>query len=207
MLVLSLANAQPTIVMVVLIASTPQTECTMIELVIIPVGIVAVSEVDTVVGPDIGVIACRDAEVIVVAVGVATPDAHTPCVTYHIYRTIEIVAIHKPAVLAAAKHIHEILITHVEQVVVIVDGIVVSIYHIVYDLVHLVEEVEVDFIHVIVLAVRQSELVSHTVGEEAGFTTDVAQTHGCITLCTDSCQDYHHKGHSHLFHNLDRVSR
>lgn len=207
MSVFSFAIAHPAIVMVMLITSTPQTECTMIELVLISVGIVAVSEVDTVVSSNIGVIACGDTEVIVIAVGVAIPDTHTPCVAYHIYRTIEIVAIHKPAVLAAAKHIHEILIAHVEQIVVIVDGIVVSIYHIVYDLVYLVEEVEVDFIHVIVLAVRQSEFVSHTVGEEAGFTTDVVQAHCSITLCTDSCQDYHHKGHSHLFHNLDRVSR
>lgn len=151
--VFSFAIAHPTVMMMMLITSTPQTECTMIELVMIPVGIVAVSKVDTVVGSNIGMIACRDAEVIVVAVGVAIPDAHTPCVAYHIYRTVEIVAIHKPAILAAAKHIHEILIAHVEQIVVIVDGIVVSIYHIINHLICLIKEVEVDFKHIIILTV------------------------------------------------------
>ena len=150
------------------------------------------SEVYAVVSPCISMVARRNTEVEVVAVGIAVPDAHPPRVTYHIYGTVEVVALHKLAVLTVAEHIHEVFVAHVEQVVVIVDGIVISVYHIVYHLIHLIEEVEVDFIHIVVLTVREPQLMSHTVGKEACLATDIGQTHRCKTLCTDSCQGYKH---------------
>ena len=197
---LVLAYAVPTVVMVVVVSAAPQTECTVEQGVVIQVGIVAVGKVYAIVGATIGVIACGCAEIEVVAVGVAVPDTHAPCVSCHIYRTVEVVAIDKPAVLAAAENIHEVFVAHVEQIVVVVDGIVVAIHHIVDYLIHLIQEVKVDFIYVVVLTVRESQFVSHTVGKEARLATDVGQTHRCITLCTDSCQSYKHHGQSHRFH-------
>jgi len=170
---LLLAYMFPAIVMVMVIASTPQAECPVIQCMVIHAGIVAVSEVYAVVSTDIRVVTCGGAEVEVVAVGIAIPDTHTPRVTYHIYGAVEVVALHKPAVLAVAEHIHEVFVAHVEQVVVIVDGIVVSVHHIVYHLIHLIEEVEVDFIHIVVLTVRESEFMSHTVCKEACLATDI----------------------------------
>ena len=199
---LLLAYAVPTIVMVMMIAATPQAECAMEEGMVIQVGIVAVNKVYTVVGSAICVIACGNTEVEVITVTIAVPYAHAPRIPYHIYRTIEIVALHKPTVLAATEHIHEVLITHIEQIVVVVDCIIVSIYHVVYHLVHLIQEVKVDFIHVIVLTVRESQLMSHTVSKEACLTTHVGQVHRGITLCANSCQSHKHHSQFHRFHSL-----
>lgn len=136
-----------------MITSSPQTECTVIQSVLIQSCIVTVSEVDTVVGTDISMVACGDAEVEVVAIVVTVPDTHSPRVTYHIYRTVEVVAVDKSTILTATKHIHEVFVAHIEQVVVVVYSIVVSIYYIVDYVVHLIQEVKVNFIHVVVLTV------------------------------------------------------
>ncbi len=178
--------------MVVIIASTPQAERAAKQLVSIHSSIVAVSEMYAIVGTCISMVACGNTEVEVVAVGVTVPNTHSPRMTYHIYRTIEVVAVHKLAVLSVAKYIHEVFVTYIQQIVVIVNGIVVSVYHIIYHLVHLIKKIKVDFIHIVVLTVRESQLVSHTISKETCFTTDVCQTHRCETLRTDSCQGYKH---------------
>lgn len=145
-----------------------------------------------IVGTDIGCEAHGSTEVEVVTVCIVCPDAHSPRVPHHVKRTVEVVTVHEPAVLIVTEHIHEVLVAHVEQVVIIVDGVVISIHHIIDNLIHLIQEVEVDFVHIFKLAVREAQLMSHTVGQEARFATDIAQTHCCETLCADSCQGYKH---------------
>lgn len=186
----------------VVVAHTPETEASVEEHVMIHAGIVAVGKVDAVVGSAIGVVAHGRTEVEVVAVGIALPDAHTPRVAHHVEGTVEVVAADKLAVLAVAEHIHEVFVAHVEQVVVVVHRIVVSVYHIVNHLVHMIEEVEVYLIHILILTVREAQLVPHAVAQEACFVTYLAQAHRCEALCTDSCQGYHHHGNSHLFHTF-----
>lgn len=188
---LLLTYRHPAIVMVMTIAYTPQAECAMEQNMFVSVSIETMGEMNAIVSTVISVIGYGDAEVEVVAVIIAFPDAHSPSTAYHIQRTIEVIALHELAILSIAQHIHQILITYIEQIVVIVNGIVVSEHHIIYHLIDLIEEVKVDFIHIVVLAVRESEFVSHTIGQEACFATDIAQTH-CHTLCTDSCQGYQH---------------
>ena len=133
--------------------ASPQAESAVIQSVVIQSSIIAVGKVNTVVGTNIRVVACGHAEVEVVAVVVTIPDTHSPRTTYHIYRTVEVVAVDESTVLTATEHIHEVFVAHIEQVVIIVNSIVVSIYYIVYYLVHLIQEVKVDFIHVVVLTV------------------------------------------------------
>lgn len=151
--VLLLTYAVPAIVVVVMETASPQAESAVIQSVVIQSCIIAVGKVNTVVCANIRVVACGHAEVEVVAVVVTVPDTHSPRTTYHIYRTVEVVAIDESTVLTATEHIHEVFVAHIEQVVIIVNSIVVSIYYIVYYLVHLIQEVKVDFIHVVVLTV------------------------------------------------------
>ena len=188
---LLLAYRHPAIVVVVTVAHTPQAECAMEQYMLVSVSIETMGEMNAIVRTAIRVISDRNTEVEVVTVIIALPDAHSPGTAYHVYRAIEVVTFHELAVLSVAQHIHQVLITYIEQIVVIVNGIIVSEHHIVYHLIDLIEEVEVDFIHIVVLAVRESEFVSHTIGQEACFATDIAQTH-CHTLYTDSCQGYPH---------------
>lgn len=194
MLELLLACAMPAIVVMVVVSPTPQAECTVIECVMIHTCIVTVCKVDTVVGTTVGVIMSRYTKVEIVAVSITRIDTHAPTPLYHIDRTVEIVAIDKPAVLTVTEYIHKVLIAHIEQVVVIVNGIVITIHYIIDYLVHLIEEVEINLIHIFVLAVAESKFISHTVGKETCFATDLRQTHRCITLCTYSCQGYKHNG-------------
>lgn len=138
MSVLLLTNIHPAVVHVVVIASTPQAECAMVELVSISVSIVAQGKMYAIVGTDIGCEVHGCAVVEVVTVGIMCPDAHSPRAVHHIKGTVEVVAVHEPAVLVITEHIHKVLVAHVEQVVVIVDSVVISIHHVVDDLVHLV---------------------------------------------------------------------
>lgn len=151
--VLLLTYAVPAIVVVVMVTASPQAESAVIQSVVIQSCIIAVGKVNTVVGTNIRVVACGHAEVEVVAVVVTIPDTHSPRTTYHIYRTVEVVTVDESTVLTATEHIHEVFVAHIKQVVIIVNSIVVSIYYIVYYLVHLIQEVKVDFIHVVVLTV------------------------------------------------------
>jgi hypothetical protein len=179
-------------VLVVINAYVPHTETTHIETVLIPVGIEAEREVYAIVCTIIIVIVHGHIVIVIVAIAVAAPYPHRPSATYQMYGAEEVVAIHKPTVLTAAKHIHQIFVAHIEQIVIIVDGIIVSIHHIVEHLIHLIEEVKVDLVHILILTIRESELICHTITEEAGLATDIRQTHCCKTLCTDSCQGYKH---------------
>ena len=131
---------------------------------VVSVGIETVCEVYAAMSSIISIVDGRGAKVEIVAVRITFPDAHSPSATHHIDGTIEIVTLHKPTILATAKYIHQILVTHIKQIVVIVDGIVVSEDHIVEHLVGLVEEIKVNFKHIVILAVRETELMSHTVG-------------------------------------------
>ena len=180
----------PAVVVVMVVSATPKAECAVVQGVVIHRCIVAVGKVYAVVGSAIGMIARGGAIIVVVAVGVAGIDTHTPSVPVHIQRTVEVVALDEAAVLPAAKHIHEVFVAHIEQIVVVVDGVVVAVRHIVDDFVDLVEEVEVYLIHIFILAVAESKLVSHTVSEESCFTADVHNTHCCPTVDVNSCQGY-----------------
>lgn len=194
MLELLLACAMPAIVVMVVVSSTPQAECAVIECVMIHTGIVAVCKMDAIVSTTIGVIVHRYTKVEIVAICITCIDTHPPSAIYHIDRTIEIVAIDKSAVLTVTEHIHKVLIAHIEQIVIIVNGIVIAIHYIVNHLVHLIEEIKINLIYIIVLAVTESKFMSHTVGKEACLTTDFRQTHRRITLYTYSCQGYKHNG-------------
>lgn len=178
--------------LVVINAYVPQTESTHIETVFIPVGIEAEREVYAIVRTIIIVIVHGRIVIVIVAIAVSAPYSHRPFATYQMYGTEEVVAIHKLTVLTAAKHIHQIFVAHIEQIVIIIDGIVISKHHIVEHFINLIEEVKIDFIHIFILTIRESELISHTITEEAGLAADIRQTHCCKTLCTDSCQSYKH---------------
>ena len=65
----------------------------------------------SVVSSSIRVEVYRYAEIEIVVVSVAFPDAHSPCVAYHIDGSVEIVAVNKLAILVVAKHIHEVFIS------------------------------------------------------------------------------------------------
>ena len=114
MFVLLPSCTMPSIVVMVVVSSTPQAECSVIECVMIHTGIVAVSKVNSVVGATIGVIMNRYIKVEVVAISIPRIDAHAPMPLYHIDRTIEIVALDEPAVLTVAEHIHKVFIAHIE---------------------------------------------------------------------------------------------
>ena len=86
----------------------------MVECVAIVCCIVAVREVYAVVCSTITVIAYGCAVVEVVAVIVVCIDTHAPTVAYHIYRTVEVIAVDEFAILAVAQYIHEILVAHIE---------------------------------------------------------------------------------------------
>ena len=138
---------------VVITTYLPQAEFTYIEFVFIPVSIIAEREVYAIVCTIIIVITYGHIEIEIVTITVAAPYSHRPFITYQMYGTEEVVSIHKLTVLPTAKHIHEVFITHIKQIVVIVDGIVIPKHHIVNHLIDLIEEIKINLIHIFVLTI------------------------------------------------------
>ena len=142
--------------LVVVSTYVPQAESSHIETVLIPVGIETEREVYAVVCTIIIMIIQGHIEVEIVAVTIAAPYSHRPFATNQMYGTEEVVAIHKPTILTAAKHIHQVFVAHIEQIVIIIDGIIISKHHIVEHFINLIEEVKIDFIHIFILTIRES---------------------------------------------------
>lgn len=113
---------------------------------------------------------------------------------YHIKRAIEIVTLDEATVLPVTQHIHKVFITYIKQIIIVIDSIIIAVYDIVNYLINLAEEVKVDFIYIIVLAIAESQLIAHAVSEEPCFAAYVGQVHRCIALYADSGQDYRNNG-------------
>ena len=176
----------PAIVMTMFVSPTPQTEGTMVECMSVKVSIIAVRKVYTIVSTTIAMITYRYTEIEVVAVRIVCIDTQAPGITCHIEGTVEVLTIDKTTVLATTKHVHEVFVAYIEQVIIVIYGIIVSVYNIIYHLIYLIEEVEVDLIYIIILTIAKAKFVTHTVGKETSLTTDIRQAHGCKTLCIDS---------------------
>jgi hypothetical protein len=146
----------PSVVVVVNITAAPQAECSVIECVVIVCCIVTVRKVYAIVCSTITVIAYGCAVVEVVTVIVVCIDTHSPTISYHIDRAIEVIAVDESTILATTQYIHEIFVTHIEQIIVVVYSIIVSVYYIVNDLIGIVKEVEVNLIHIFILAIAES---------------------------------------------------
>ena len=145
-----------------------------------------------IVSTTIVMIANGSTKVEIVTIIIARIDSQRPIITYHIDRTIEIITIDKLAILAITQYIQEVLITHIEQVVIIIHCIIIAIHDIINHLIYMIEEIEVDFVHIFILTIAESQLMAHTIGKETCFTTYITQTHCRPTVGTNSCQGYKH---------------
>ena len=187
-----LSAAYPSIVVAMIMSPTPKTECSMIKRMAIAISVITMNKVYTIMGTYIRMITHGSAIIIETKICIMRIDTHAPTIPHHIYRTIEIVTLHKTAILTITQHIHQVLIAHIEQVIIIVYRIIVSVHDIVNNLIHLIEEVKVNLIHILILAIAESQLMSHTVGKETCLTTDITHVHRRPTVGTDSCQSYKH---------------
>lgn len=167
----------PAIVMTMFISTTPQAERSMIQCMCIDTCIVAIDVMYAIVSTNVSMIVHGYTEVEIVVVRILCIDTHSPSIAYHIDGAVEIVPIDKSTVLTTAKHIHKVFVAHIEQIIVVVYCIVISIYNIIDNLIHLKEEVKINFIYIFVLTIVQSELISHTVGKETCFSTNLRQAH------------------------------
>ena len=111
--ILFLTDTMPTIVMVMLVSTTPKAECSVIEGVVIHPRIVAMRKVYTIMGPTISMIASRYAKIVVITIRITRINTHSPSAINHINGAIEIITINESAILSASKHIHEVFISHI----------------------------------------------------------------------------------------------
>ena len=101
----------------------------------------------------VALIVMRLWEVEVIEVSVVYVYTECPIIACHVDGAIEVVDVQHAAVLTGAEHPTQIIVTHVEQVVVIVQCPCKAIEHIVHNVVYVVDEVVVYLIHIVVLSV------------------------------------------------------
>ena len=125
-----------------------------------------------------------------------------PLVRSRINRTIKIFHAHKPTILRRGKNPAQIFVTIIQTIIIAIQCIGISPYHIVHDITHAIDEIIIHFIHIIILHRAQVKFVCHSVCQETSVFTHLAHAH-----CTHRRYAYgQHQNHqpkrSQLFHIL-----
>lgn len=146
----------------------------------------------------------RPGEIVMVVVGIGDVDAEMPTITTGVDGSIEVVGLYEAAVLAAAQHPAQVVIAHIQEVIVTVERPFFATQHIVHQIAYTGDEVIVDFIHIVVLLGVQVQFISHFIGKEAGLLTYFAITHSvraCAANGSTQCgkQDKHYSFHGGVF--------
>ena len=189
-----MAIAYPAVAIVVAIPSGfPDTE--VIPAVVGKVVAVAIKskmEVSAVVQASIGVEDRGSSVVEVRAVGVVRIDSESPISARVIDGAEEVLYLEESPVLTATEHVAKIVVAHVKQVVVVVDGIVIAEDYVVDDFVDIPEVVVVNLENVLKLSTAESEFVAHAVAQEACLPADFGITEACKAAHADGCQSQRH---------------
>jgi hypothetical protein len=90
-------------------------------------------------------------------------DAEKPSTCSHSNRAIEIVQVHETTILTVSQHPAKVIIAKVQSIVVIIDSPLITVYHIIHCVAERVDEIVIDLIYIFVLAVVQSQFISHLV--------------------------------------------
>ncbi len=134
--------------------------------------IVAVGEVMTSVTSVIGVVDQRSIIVEEPMVRVDIEDAEQPVAGIRIDGAEEIVQRNECQILGLRHDVAQVVVAVIEVIVVPVDILGITIYHLVHDGIDGGNEIIVDLIAVLNLLRREVKLVSHTIGQEACVLTD-----------------------------------
>ena len=117
-------------------------------------------------------------------------------------RTVKIIHSHETAVLRSRKNPAQVIVPIIQELIVTVYRIIISSHHIVHDVTDIVNKVIVHFVHIIVLHLRQVQLICHTVGQETGIFSHLTHAHGSHCRNTHTEHQNHHPKSSQLSHNL-----
>lgn len=125
----------------------------------------------------IGAIMVRPRKIEMVAVGVGDVDAERPASTVYIHRTVEVGRLHKPPELTVAQHPAQVVVAHVQIVVIAVQGPLFAPKHVVHQVSDAGDEVVVYLVHIVVLLRIELQFVGHLVRKEKSFLADLAVAH------------------------------
>ena len=85
-------------------------------------------------------------------VDVVQVNAERPVRSRAVNRSVEVVPFKEPTVLCATEYPVEVFVTDVEQIVIVVDGIVVPVQDIIDNLIDVPEEVVIDLVDIVELS-------------------------------------------------------
>ena len=125
-------------------------------------------------------------EVEMVMIGIRDVNTEVPTIATGINRPVEILGLHKAVVLATTQHPAEVIIAHIQIVIIAVERPFISKQHIIHHIAYTGDEVIIDFIYIIVLLGVQVQFISHLIGEETGFLTYFAITHSVRARAANS---------------------
>lgn len=125
----------------------------------------------------IGAIMVRPREIEMVVVGVGDVDAERPASTVYIYRTVEVGRLHEPAELTVAQHPAQVVVAHVQIVVIAVQGPLFASKHVVHQISDAGDKVVVYLVHIVVLLCIEIQFVGHLVRKEKSFLAHFAVAH------------------------------
>lgn len=175
-MVIAIAEIIATMGLVVMTMTDCYRGCMMV--VMISVDVISAVIMDVAMHAVIGVIAVWQAEVVVVVmIVVDIVDAEGPATCGGVDRAEEIIDPHEDTELGGIQDVAKILVTIVKVIVVGIDGVGIAIDNVIHQTIGTRNEVIVHLVAVFVLSWGQLELISHTVGEEAGCLADAGIAH------------------------------
>jgi len=139
--------------------------------------VIAVAIVRTIVAATIRTVMIwpRKIEMIMIGIGYVNPERPTSATD--INRTVEISCLHKTAILLIAQYPMEIVIAHIQIVVITIQGPFLTPKDIIHQIAYTGNEVIIYFVHVIILFCIQIQFIGHLVRKKAGLFTHFAVAH------------------------------
>ncbi len=131
-------------------------------------------------------------EIKMITIGISDVNPERPASATDIHRTVEVGSLHEAVVLLAVHHPTEIVVAHIQVVVVAVQSPLLTTKYVIHQVAYAGNKVIVYFVHIIILLCIELQFVSHLVREEKSFFAHFAVTH-----CRTANSGTHHSGYKY----------
>ena len=129
----------------------------------------------------VGAIMMRTRIVKMVRIGISDINPERPAPTAHINRAEEVGSLHETGVLPATQHPTQIVIAHIQIIIVTVQRPFLTPQHIIHQITHTGNEVIINFIHIVILCCIQVQFISHLIRKETRLFTYSTVAHRSMT--------------------------
>ena len=155
----------------------PMRRRIMVEIIIPPPIITCMMDIWAIMCPTIGTIMIRYSEIEQATIRIIDINTEIPSSSGYVYRPIEIISSHKPAILYITQYPTKIIITNIQCFIVIIQCPFIATCHIIHYITDRINKVVINLICIIILLSAQAQFICHLIRKETCLLTHFAGTH------------------------------